>query len=267
MADRGRDPAVVGGAGLPESPPATRRRPRWRKRAVALVDANIDANQNHPSILVWSIGNELGSPPARRRRRHPQQAAAAANRLDPTRPVGMVDRRLARAWLPAGVRPLQVIGSQRVLRLVRHPTATADDRGALGPFTASVRACYPNQAIFVTEFGFGGNRNGPVEVRGTYSVPDQLARSITSASSTLCRGCRARSTSRSRISPRARDFVGGDPLGTPPWVDKGVLDQYGNPKPSFAVMASLYKGFEQIGPVVLPALRSRPTGAGSAQSA
>ena len=44
-----------------------------------------------------------------------------------------------------------------------------DDRDALSPFLDTVRACYPKQAIMVTEFGFDANRNGPVEERGTYA--------------------------------------------------------------------------------------------------
>ena len=53
---------------------------------------------------------------------------------------------------------------------------------------------------------------------------------------------------------------GNDPLGTPPWVDKGVLDQYGNPKPAFAVMASLFQSSQQVGPPALTAL-GMPTAA------
>jgi hypothetical protein len=44
-------------------------------------------------------------------------------------------------------------------------------------------------------------------------------------------------------------FDGSDPLGTPPWVDKGVLDQYGNTKPAFTVIEQIYRGTQQIGPV------------------
>jgi hypothetical protein len=43
-------------------------------------------------------------------------------------------------------------------------------------------------------------------------------------------------------------FDGGDPLGHPPIVDKGVLDRFGNPKPSFAVMQSIYHSTQQIAP-------------------
>jgi hypothetical protein len=43
-------------------------------------------------------------------------------------------------------------------------------------------------------------------------------------------------------------YDGSDPLGNPPFVDKGVLDQYGNEKPSFALMAQLYGQVQQIAP-------------------
>ena len=41
-------------------------------------------------------------------------------------------------------------------------------------------------------------------------------------------------------------YDGQDPLGTPPFVDKGVIDQFGNLKPSFAVMQSIYRSTVQI---------------------
>ena len=63
--------------------------PGWLARAHAMLKDNILANQNHPSILLWSIGNELPSPAPAVEARYISGAVALAHKLDPTRPVGM----------------------------------------------------------------------------------------------------------------------------------------------------------------------------------
>ena len=99
----------------------------------------------------------------------------AAKALDPTRPVGLAVAGYPSARLPARVRAARRHRHQRLLRLVpgperrRSPTATRS-RGYLD----AVRACYPNKAIMVTEFGAEANRDGPVEEKGTYAVPAGL---------------------------------------------------------------------------------------------
>ena len=227
--------------------------PSWRNRATALVGANIQANQNHPSILVWSIGNELGSPPSAGQASYIRQAAAAANRLDPTRPVGMAVTDWPGLGCQPAYAPLQVIGVNEYFGWFDAGGGTTDDREEIAPFLQSVRACYPNQGIFVSEWGFGANRDGPVEVRGTYEYQSnsiEYSVGVFNALSWL---------SGTMYFPM-QDFAarpgwdGNDPLGTPPWVDKGVLDQYGNPKPAFAVMASLFQNSQQVGPPSLTAL-------------
>ena len=51
-----------------------------------------------------------------------------------------------------------------------------------------------------------------------------------------------------------QDFVafptynGADPLAEPPFNQKGLVDQYGNPKPAFTVVANSYHATQQVGP-------------------
>lgn len=228
----------------------------WRRRAVALLRANIAANQNHPSIFVWSIGNELGSPAGVGQTKYIRKAAAVANRLDPTRPVGMAVAAWPGLACQSAYAPLQVVGVNEYFGWF-DVEGTTEDRAALGPFMGRMRHCYPRQAIFVTEFGFGADRNGPVEIRGTYLYQIDSIQYHVGVFNGL-------SWLSGAIYFPLQDFAaqpgytGGDPLGHPPWVDKGVLDQYGNAKPAFAVMESLYKGFPQLGPVTLTTL-GQPT--------
>jgi len=235
-----------------ESKPKLQAQGAWRRRAVALVRANIVANQNHPSIFVWSIGNELGTPPGVGQKQYIRAAAAAANRFDPTRPVGMAISSWPGVPCQAAYAPLQVIGINEYFGWFDVEGAT-EDRAALSPFMGSIHRCYPHQAIFVTEFGFGGNRNGPVEVRGTYLYQIDNLQYHVGVFNALSWLSGAMYFPLQDFAARP-DYTGGDPLGTPPWVDKGVIDQNGNAKPAFAVMASLYKAFPQLGPVALTTL-------------
>ena len=61
----------------------------WLRRAHAMLRENIAENQNHPSVLLWSIANELATPPNDAEASYIAGAAAIAHQMDPTRPVGM----------------------------------------------------------------------------------------------------------------------------------------------------------------------------------
>ena len=91
----------------------------WLAGAHAFLKANILANQNHPSVMLWSIGNELPTPATGAEARYIAGAAALAHKLDPTRPVGMAISNWPGVACQTAYAPLDVIGVQRVLRLVR----------------------------------------------------------------------------------------------------------------------------------------------------
>ena len=102
-----------------QSSPKVQTKASWRHSAVALVKDNIETNQSHPSILVWSIGNELGSPPMPAQVKYIRQAAHLANRLDPTRPVAMAIDDWPGLRVPdSSIRASSGDRSKRVLRLV-----------------------------------------------------------------------------------------------------------------------------------------------------
>ncbi|MGH3101779.1 MAG: glycoside hydrolase family 2 protein, partial [Thermoleophilia bacterium] len=60
-----------------------------RKLAARELEANILANQNHPSIMLWSIGNEMSSQPRPLQSDYIERAARQANALDPARPIAL----------------------------------------------------------------------------------------------------------------------------------------------------------------------------------
>ena len=61
----------------------------FRSFAEDQLRQNIVDNGSHPSILVWSIANELSSRPGPAQKTYINDAVALAHRLDPSRPVSL----------------------------------------------------------------------------------------------------------------------------------------------------------------------------------
>ena len=214
---------------------------------LSILRQNILDNQNNPSVLLWSIGNELDTPVSRPEAHYISLAASLARKLDPTRPVGLAISDWPGVPCQSAYAPLDVLGINDYFGWFDAGAGATDDRDQLGPFLDSARGCYRTKALMVTEFGFDANRNGPVEVRGTYqfqanSVAYHLG--VFAAKPWL---------SGALIFP-LQDFAnnpnysGGNPFPEDPWDQKGVIDQYGNFKPAFAVVQSIFRATRQIGP-------------------
>jgi beta-glucuronidase len=221
--------------------------PAWVAQAHALLQQNILTNQNHPSVLLWSIGNELPTPATFPEGRYIAGAVALAHELDPTRPVGMATSAWPGVPCQPAYTPLDVIGHNDYFGWFDAGGGANDDRDALSPFLDSLRACYPSKAIFVTEFGFEGNRHGPVEERGTYEFQAD------SAAFHLAVFASKPWLSGAMYFP-LQDFAarpgwgGGNPWPDPPFVQKGPFDLQGSRKPLFDVLSSIYHATVQIGP-------------------
>jgi beta-glucuronidase len=223
--------------------------PAWLTYAHSVLTRNILTNQNHPSILLWSVANELPTPATHSEATYIAGAVALAHKLDPTRPVGMAIADWPGVACSSAYKPLQIMGFNEYFGWFDAGGGSTDDRDSLSPFLDYLRACYPTKAIFVSEFGFEGSRNGPVEERGTYqNQVNQAAFHLTVfASKTWLSGA---------IWFALQDFAarpgwtGGDPLGTPPYVQKGLVSLSGALKPVFSVVQSIYKGTVQISPQV-----------------
>ncbi len=56
-------------------------KPEWELAHLERVERMVRRDRNHPSIILWSLGNEAGTGPAF------EKAAALVRRIDPTRPV------------------------------------------------------------------------------------------------------------------------------------------------------------------------------------
>ncbi len=215
--------------------------------AQTILRQNILTNQNHPSILLWSIGNELPSPVSGPEAHYISLAAALAHRLDPTRPVGLAISNWPGLGCQKAYAPLDVIGDNDYFGWFDAGGGGSDDRDELSPFLDTVRACYPHQAIMITEFGFDADRNGPVEEHGTYAFQANSAAFHLNvfASKPWLSGA---------IYFDLQDYVaypqysGGNPRPQPPFNQKGLVDESGNLKPAFSVVSQIYHSTQQIGP-------------------
>ena len=210
---------------------------------------NILDNQNHASMMVWSIGNEFPTPVPGAEARYIAAAANLAHKLDPTRPVGStISDWPGLACQTAAYAPLDILGISEYFGVFDTGGGTNDDRDALSPYLDTVRACYPKQALLVDEFGFDASRNGPVEEHGTYAWQANEA--------AFHLGVFATKPWLSGASYWIlQDWVawpgwdgGSDPLGTPPFVTKGLVDFHGNLKPAFSVVSQIYHATAQVGP-------------------
>jgi beta-glucuronidase len=221
--------------------------PGWPSQARTLLAHDILANQNHPSILTWSIANELPTPAPAAESAYVAKAAALAHRLDPTRPVAMAVSGWPGVPCQRAYAPLDMIGLNEYFGWYGAGGGATDDRDALSPFLDSLRACYPHKALVVSEFGFDGNRTGPVEERGTYqfqagAVGYHLA---VFASKPWLSGAIYFLLQDAVSFP---GYAGGNPFPGPPLNFKGLLDFNGRRKPAWDVVASIYRHTAQIVP-------------------
>jgi beta-glucuronidase len=214
--------------------------------AVAIVRQNILDNGNHPSIVVWSVANELDPSVGSAQSDYIAATVHAAHALDPTRPVGLAFQGYPAIPCQLGYRPLQVLGLNDYFGWYPGPSGQIADISVLNDYLAQVHACYPNQAIIVTEFGAEANRVGPIDERGTYEFQNQFI-------TTQLGEFDATPWLSGAVYWALEDFyvrpgwTGGNPYPRPPIFEKGLYDIDGNPKPAVAVAQTAFAATKQVG--------------------
>jgi hypothetical protein len=155
------------------------RTPALRARATQRVLRTLDAEQAHPSVVAWSLGNEVaGAGHAGGQAAWIDRTAGTLHRLDPGRPVAvdLWGRHLPRA--PGLLtRRLDVIGLTDYTGWYERPGAPAAVQAAVvRERLARMRALYPGRPLVVTEFGAAANGRNPAGAPGGLRYQAQLVR-------------------------------------------------------------------------------------------
>ncbi|MEA2424409.1 MAG: beta-glucuronidase [Thermoleophilaceae bacterium] len=216
------------------------RDPAVRQKGLDYLAAAIKRDQNHPSVIAWSIGNELPATPGRGQRAYIRDAVALAHRLDPTRPVAMAFAGYpTKNYIPAFA-PLDALGVNDYFGWYPGPIGQIVNRGALGQFLDRLHANYPRKALFVTEFGAEANRAGPRDEKGTYDFQKEFMRFhlATYAKRPWLSGAINWVLQDFKVRPQ---WTGGNPLPDSPWLRKGLIDQNGAKKPAYGPTRRTYR--------------------------
>lgn len=216
-----------------------------RKRAVREVEQSVTVNRNHPSVLLWSISNELSSTPNPAQGAYIKRAVAAAKRLDPTRPVGLAIAAYPSTGCQPRYAPLDVIGFNTYFGWYTGSGGQIADRDSLSPYLDQVRRCYPGKALVVSEFGVEANRPGPVEEKGTYAFQEDWINFTLGvfASKPWLSGAMYWALWEFRVRP---GWDGGNPRPMPPIHNKGLISFAGQPKPAFYDVQRAYRAWPQL---------------------
>jgi beta-glucuronidase len=217
-----------------------------RARALAMLRRNIVANQNHPSVMLWSIANELAARPSASQRAYIDAAARLAHHLDPTRPVGLAVAGYPSALCQAAAyRPLDVLGVNDYFGWYPGPAGQLFDRLRLPAYLDALRSCYRRTAIVVSEFGAEANRDGPLEEKGTYAfqrdfVDYQLG---VFAAKPWLSGAIYWALNEFWVRP---GWNGADPRPAPPLFQKGLMTQDWVRKPAWQDVHDAYVRTRQL---------------------
>lgn len=219
-------------------------KPAVRAAAVRVNEETVLRDRAHPSVLVFSIADELPIPVRRGQIAFISSAARRVHELDPTRMVAL--DRVARYGAPDDADPAfgaldalgvnEYFGWYRGALPPRKPAYTGD----LGRYYDTLHRQQPHAALFVTEFGAEANRRGSVHEKGTYAFQSRyLRRHLEKATS--------RPFLNGAIVWVLRDFrvhsawTGGNPEPHPPWNQKGIVGADGRPKPAYAEVRRTFR--------------------------
>jgi beta-glucuronidase len=221
------------------------KQPLVRRLAARELESNIKTNGNHPSVIVWSIGNELSARPGPVQGLYIKAAVQSAHALDPTRPVGLAVAGYPSAGCQPEYGPIDVIGINDYFGWYPGPNGQIADRTLLPDYLDSVRQCYPNKAIVITEFGAEANRDGPVEEKGTYAFQQDFVNFHLGVFATKpwLSGAIYFALQEFRVRP---DWDGGNPRPAPPLHQKGLVTFDGVRKPAFFDVERIFKATKQF---------------------
>ena len=228
---------------------AVLKEPSVRRLAVKELSRNIEANSNHPSVIVWSIGNELSSQPGPVQVAYINAAVKFAKEMDPTRPVGIAVAAYPSSLCQAAeYKSIDVLGLNDYFGWYPGPSGQIFDRTKLSGYLDAVRACYPDKAIMITEFGAEANRDGPVEEKGTWAFQQDWINYQLGVFATKpwLGGAIYWALNEFWVRP---NWEGGNPRPTSPIHQKALVTYDGVRKPAWADVQRSYTTTQQLIPI------------------
>jgi beta-glucuronidase len=222
-----------------------------RDLAAKELAENINTNGNHPSIVVWSVGNELSSRPGAVQGSYLSKAANTAHKMDPTRPVGYAVSGYPAAGCQTEYKPLDILGVNEYFGWYPGPNGQIADRSLMSAYLDQVHKCYPDKAIVVTETGAEANRDGPVEEKGTFQFQQDFVNFHFGVYATKpwLSGALYWALEEFRVRP---GWSGGNPRPHSPIHEKGLITFNGVKKPAWYDAQRIFKATKQIRATPLP---------------
>ena len=217
-----------------------------RRKAIDEVKTLVLDNQSHPSLLIYSIGNELNSNVGPYVGAYIREASQAIRKIDKSRPIGLAINGYPGAGCQEEYAPLTAIGLNEYFGWYVGPDGQIADQSLLSDYLDQMRRCYPGKAIFVTEFGAEANRSGPREEKGSYEFQQDFIDYHLSVmnSKPWLSGALYWALQEFKVRPR---WEGGNPRPRPPLHEKGVVDYYGNLKPGYFTLQRQFSSVKQVG--------------------
>jgi len=216
-----------------------------RGKGVDYLRQAIRRDRNHASVFVWSVGNELPSKVTPGQRRYLTEASAAAREEDPSRLVG-IDFTGHPSLPPESIyRRFDVLGANSYYGWYHGPNGQTADISLIGPYLEQLHDYYPEQGLFVTEFGAEANRDGPAFEKGTHRFQQSYLRGSLGAFA-------RKPFLNGAIMWILRDFQvrpnwdGGNPRPEPPTNFKGVVTRGGAKKPAFGDAAAAFNAVPSL---------------------
>ncbi|HZO59140.1 MAG TPA: glycoside hydrolase family 2 TIM barrel-domain containing protein [Solirubrobacterales bacterium] len=210
-----------------------------RNKALRMLRTEIARDANHPSVIVWSIGNENASRPGTGLRKYIRKAERTVKDLDPTRLIGLATSGFPTVEKQPIYLELDVLGINDYFGWYNGPRGTIADRNQLSGYLNRLHSDYPNQALVITEFGAEANRSGPVTEKGTFEFQAEWLRYHLDVFATkpFVSGALIWNLRDFRVKP---GWAGGNPLPHPPVNEKGLIDDFGRKKPAYSIVRGVY---------------------------
>lgn len=222
-------------------------RPAFRTLALQELREDLLANRNHPSVAVWSVGNEMASAPGGNQAWYLRTAAALVKELDPSGLVGLAFAGHPETDCQDAYAAIDVLGMNDYFGWYTGEGGNIADRDNLDAFLDQLRKCYPTKAIAVTEYGAEANRSGPAEEKGTYEFQTEFVQHHLAVYATKpwLSGSVYWALQEFRIR---NSWGGGNPWPSPPIHQKGLVGLDYAKKPAYDVLRTSYRATRQYLP-------------------